>query len=570
MGAQTRQVGGGAATPVANDFNAFLSQQLTGRNTNPTLMGLQQLQQGAQSGQFGAAGGTINRALQQAINQQQSNTQQPQQQTSAFQNAFQNAISGNVNDMSGAGGFLQNFFQNPSQYNLSVPQYQNQYTAPEFQGANVSALPTNFGQGQTGMADLSGFGNAAQSGFNTQQGFGGQGASGFTNAFQNAIGGMQGAGQAGINGPQSIGPRPELAQGMDFAAAYNTLGQDPLMERNRMRAVADMRARFGAEGAGALGTGAQVAEGNLNAELAAQDASRRRAEAMQLMGLDLNERSTAANIGLQGRGQDSQYNLGNRGLDANVAMSNAQNQLSNNANILQSLLGARGQDFSNQLGNRNADISQLGLGAQQSMFNAGQMNDLQQAMLGATLQNQGLGNNFGLNAAQLNNAAMQNNNLNNINTSQFQNQFNLNNAQNTAQFGQANNALNSGNMINQQQVNNQMLQSMLGQGLNMNQLGNQNTMQMLAQLFGAFGQSNALGTPQSQMVTQPSPWSQLANMGLGLGSAWLGGGGGNPLAGLFGGGGNNMLPQLNPLVGQIGMTPGWQTPGPRPVLSMGG
>ncbi|WP_196301202.1 hypothetical protein, partial [Streptococcus pneumoniae] len=85
----------------------------------------------------------------------------------------------------------------------------------------------------------------------------------------------------------TAGADVQMQPGMDYGQAYNTLGQDPLMERNRMRAVADMRARFGAEGAGALGTGAQVAEGNLNAELAAQDASARRNQSMQLMGQDL-------------------------------------------------------------------------------------------------------------------------------------------------------------------------------------------------------------------------------------------------------------------------------------------
>lgn len=539
MGARTREVGGGSAVGVANDFNSFLSQQLRGGSA-PSRSDPRFLQQ------FNPNDPNTN--FDNWARQHTSNSMQPGQQTSNFQNAFQGALSGQVNDMSGAGGALQNFFQNPSANNLNIPQFQNQFTSPQFQQAQLNQLPTNFGQGQTGMADLSQFGNAAQSGFNTQQGFGAQGTSQFTGAFQNALANM-GQGAPGVNaqqaslaGPQSLGARPELAQAMDYGAAYNTLGQDPLMERNRMKAVADMRARFGAEGAGAMGTGAQVAEGNLNAELAAQDASQRRAQAMQLMGQDLNERSTGANVALQGRGQDASYLLGNRNTDAGIAQTNAQlgtqasmanasNALSNNANIMQSILGARGQDFSNQLGNRNADISQLGLGSQQSMFNAGQSNDMQTAMMNAFLQNQGLGNNFALGGAQLNNNAMQTNNANNINTSQFQNTFNQGNAQLGAQFGQANNALNSQNMLGQTQINNQMLQNMIGQGLNMNQLGNANTMAMLAQLFGGFGQSNALGTVQRQNVVTPSPWGQAAGMLGSLGSAWLQGGGGNPFGG---------------------------------------
>jgi hypothetical protein len=287
-----------------------------------------------------------------------------------------------------------------------------------------------------------------------------------------------------------------------------------------------------------LGTGAQFAESNLNAAFNAQDASNRRNQAMQLMGQDLNNRQAMAGVGLQNRGQNVQTAIANM----QGGLQDAQNQIGGfNAqnNALAQMLGAagqaRGQDFQNQSVNRGFDVNQLGLGAQQSMFNAGQANDVMAQMLQGTLQNQGLGNNFGLGAAGLNNAAMQNNNANNINTSQFQNQFNQNNSQFGAQFGQANNALNSQNMTSQAQINNQMLQNMIGQGLNLNQLGNANTMQMLAQLFGGFGQSNQLGTAQRQNVVTPSAWGQAANMLTQLGGNWLQSGGGNP----FGGGGNS-------------------------------
>jgi hypothetical protein len=600
MGAKPKNVGGGANVGTADAWNQFLQQQLMGGGQqNPAVQagmaqGASNAQQPGQQQQAAQAGidGAMQAGGMTAFNGPQipglqggggnggmyfGGNQQFNSQTggggSTFGNAFQNMMNGNVNDISGANNALQNYFNNPNANNLPT-NFQNQWNSPNFIGAQTSQLPTNFGQGQTGMADLSQFGNAAQSNFNTQQGFGAQGTSQFTGAFQSALAGMQNgapgvsASTANIAGPQSLGARPELAQGMDYGAAYNTLGQDPLMERNRMKAVADMRARFGAEGAGALGTGAQFAEGNLNAELAAQDASQRRAQAMQLMGQDLNERSTGANVALQGRGQDANYQLGNRNTDAGLAQTNAQlgtqasmanasNALSNNANIMQSILGARGQDFSNQLGNRNADISQLGLGAQQSMFNAGQSNDMQTAMMNAFLQNQGLGNNFALGGAQLNNNAMQTNNANNINTSQFQNNFNQNNAQGQAQYGQANNALNSQNMGQ----NNNFLAQMIGQGLNLNQLGNGNTMQMLQNLFGSFQQANGIGSPQAQTVMQPSAWGQIANAGLGLAGGFLGGGGslgglGSALGGLFGRGNNGGSAQLPIGIGGQGALPG--------------
>jgi hypothetical protein len=85
---------------------------------------------------------------------------------------------------------------------------------------------------------------------------------------------------------------------------------------------------------------------------------------------------------------------------------------------------------------------------------------------------------------------------------------------------------------------------MIGQGLNMNQMGNQNTMGMLGQLFNSFGQSNALGTPQAQIIQQPSGWSQALNAGLGIGGMLLGGPMGASLGGMFGGGrpGSAQLP----------------------------
>ena len=122
-----------------------------------------------------------------------------------------------------------------------------------------------------------------------------------------------------------------------------------------------------------------------------------------------------------------------------------------------------------------------------NQFNAGQGNAMQQAMMNAQLQNQQLGNQFGL--------------------------------------------------------------GMLGQGMNMNQLGAQQQQNALNQMFGAYGQANQLGTPQAQMVTQPSMLGQLGNAALGLGSAYLGGGGtfggiARGLGSLFGGGGSPQMPQF--------------------------
>lgn len=510
MGAKPRDIGGGAATPVAGAFNDFLMQQLTGQNA----------QQPRQVPDFIQR---LNPDLASRMRQQNSNAQQPQQQQTGFQNAFNSMLSGNINDQSGAGAALQNYFQNGS--NNLPTNFGNTFQAPEYSAAQLSQLPTNFGAGQTGMANLSGFGNAAQSGFNTQAPINSQ----FTGALQGMMGqGMNqlSQGNGGFAAAQN-GAAVQMTPQMSYQDALADVNNDPKAALALERARADQRARFGAEGAGALGTGAQFAEATLNADFLANTASNNRALALQRMNQDLQGNQALANVGLQNRGQDMQTAIANM----QGGLQGAQNQTA----LLNQLLGAagsaRGQDMQTMLG-------QLGLGSQQDMFNAGQQNDMQSQMLQGTLQNQQMGNQFGLGAAGLNNQAMQSNNANALNNSQFQNTFNQNNAQLGAQFGLGANQLNSGNAAQNQQL----FQQMINSGLNLNQLGNTNQQNMLAQLFGGFGQSNQLGTSQRQTVMQPSAFGQIANAGLGLAGAYLTGGGSlggmmGGLGGLFGGGG---------------------------------
>lgn len=264
MGAKTKQVGGGTATPTANNWNQFLNSQLQG-----------------------------------GMNQAMNNAQQPGMQQQGFQQALGGALGGQgPADVSGAGGLLQKYFQGGGGGGMtdlsgfSTPQ---QAQTAQVGGTGLADLSkfgtaaqagvtrdprTGFPIQGTGMADMSQFGPAAQSGFNTQ----GPISSDFSSMLMNMIQG------GGAGGGVGAGAAVNLAPGMDYQQAYQTLGQDPLAERNKQRAVAEQRARFGAEGAGALGTGAQYAESNLNAELAAQDASMRRQQSMALMGQNLQER----------------------------------------------------------------------------------------------------------------------------------------------------------------------------------------------------------------------------------------------------------------------------------------
>lgn len=515
MGAKTKQVGGGTATATANNWNQFLNSQLQG-----------------------------------GMNQATSNAQQPGMQQQGFSQALQGMLGGQGGqDVSGAGGLLQKYFQGGGGGGMAdlsgfgTPQTATAGTAQTAQAAgtgmaDLSGFGTAAQTGGTGMADMSQFGPAAQSGFNTQAPI----SSDFTSMLRNMI-------QGGAGGGVGAGANVELARGMDYGQAYNTLGQDPLMERERQRAVAEQRARFGAEGAGALGTGAQYAESNLNAELAARDASQRRAQAMQLMGQDLQERMGGANVGLQNRGQNLQ-----------ASMASAANALQGQANMMSALGQARGQDL-------NTALQQMQLGAQQGQFNAGQQNAMQQAMMQAQLQNQQMGNQMGqFNTGQQNamQQAMLQAQLQNQQMGNQQGQFNVGQTNQMNQFntGQQNqmNQFNAGQgnamqqamlqaALQNQQLGNQFGLGMLGQGMNMNQLAQQGQQNAMNQMFGAFGQTNQLGTPQAQMVTQPSMLGQLGNAALGLGAAYLTGGGSlagglGALGGLFGRGQTPQMPYM--------------------------
>lgn len=644
MGAKTKQVGGGTATPTANNWNQFLNSQLQG-----------------------------------GMNQAMNNAQQPGMQQQGFQQALGGALSGQGGqDISGAGGLLQKYFQGGGGGGMAdltkfgTPQTATAGTAQTAQvagtgtadlskfgtaaqtggtgmvdlsgftgaqqaagtgGADMSQFGTAAQAGGMGGFDLSGFGGAATSGFNTQAPI----SSDFNSMLMNMIqsGGQQ-QGQSGFSAA-SAGPAVNLASGMDYGQAYQTLGQDPLMDRDKQRAIAEQRARFGAEGAGALGTGAQYAESNLNAELAARDASMRRQQAMQLMGQDLQERMGAANVGLQGRGQNVQTSIANMQGGLQGAQNVNQFNTANLGNLLQAAGQGRGQDLS-------TGIQQLGLGAQQGQFNAGQQNAMQQAMMQAGLQNQNMMNQQGqFNAGQQNamqqammNAQLQNQGMMNqqgqfnagqgnafqqaMMNAQLQNQqmgnqqgqFNtgqlnamqqamlnaqLQNQQLGNQFGQFNvgqqnqmNQFNTGQqnqmgqfnagqanamqqaMLNatlqNQQMGNQFGLGMLGQGMNMNQLAAQQQQNALNQLFGAFGQANELGTPRAQMVTQPSLLGQIGNAAMGLGSAYLGGGGtlggiARGIGGLFNRGPNLPAPSPEMFLPRNTMNIGGFTPGIR-------
>ncbi len=562
MGAnKVSTIGGGSATGTANNWNQFLGQQLG--QTPQSQQGTQELQ-ALQS--MMSLPGANKAAIQNRINQisQSNQASNAAAGPSAFQNLFNNAASGTVNDQSGSYGALQGMIQGgPGQ--MTAQPYQNPYTSQQFQGADLTKLPTDLFAGQNGMANLGQVGQVGPTNFDVMKGYGGQQA---TSQYDGGLAqilsqlGMGGSGQVG-SAQTSLDPARQIDTNDPYVAA-----QQQGLQRQKEIDAANLRARFGAQGAGALGTGAQFAEGNLRAAYAPQEASILQDAIRFGTQQDLAERQAKAGVGLQSNAQALQ-----------AAMASASNGLHGQNMALSGLLQGRGQDLNQLLANRGMDINQLGLGLNQAQGN--QQAGIQQRGqdLSSLLQNQQQGNQFGFNAAAQNSQNQQNNNLNGLNLSQLMNNFNLNNAGQQAQYGQATNALNSNN-FNQGQNN--WLQA-LGLGNQQNALGNANQQGLLQQLFGAFGQANGLGTPQAQTSVQPSAGSQWAQGLLGLGGAALGGplGGmiGGQLGNMFGGGGMQSpvnLPGLGTSTpntfnwqNSIGMTPSSNTSWQMPTLFAG-
>ena len=292
-----------------------------------------------------------------------------------------------------------------------------------------------------------------------------------------------------------------------------------------------------AAGAGAIGSGAQIANSNLQSAASADQTVALQQALQGLQQQDLAERGTRANVGLQSRGQDAQVGIANAGNALQAALANQSAGLQGNAQqqaLFNSLLGAAGagraQDFQNQQ-------FTAGQGLEQSLANAGFQNTRNGQDLQALLQNQGLGNQFTLGAAGLNNDAMQTNNTNALAQAQAQNNFNLTNQNQLAGFQNQTNGLNSQNYQNNQQN----WLNLLGLGQNTNQLANQNQAAALAQLFASFGQSTGLGIEgrNTQVNQQGSPWGSILGsilpvVGQVAGSAWNNRGNSTPTGTGFG------------------------------------
>ena len=378
MGDKTKQVGGGTATGVGNDFMKFL-------------------QDGLSTGQFGKTAGTkFGSKFGQGSNQT----------TAADAMTRTNPLA----KAQGMGGAIDNMLNGGP----PTPQY----------GVDTAGLSNLAGEGfsfdkfNPASVDFSTFNTNGLKGFDS--GLGGfQGGIGGNQQFQQMLQ------QMGAAGPNVAGQGPgNFAYGATDLSPYTAA-----LDRAKMLDKADLRARFGAAGGMAFGTPAAFAEGNFDAATNAANASTladitMRDRQSQLGAGQLNSQNSIANLQamLQGNAQNMQGKstalsalgsaLGQDQGDTLQAMI-SKGQLDLNALSqatgfdLESLKAASAQGLSladlmnqnqgmqanSQLGNKNANanilqsVGQLGLQGQQlgQNFDLAKMN-LSSDMIGKLLQ----------------------------------------------------------------------------------------------------------------------------------------------------------------------------------------
>lgn len=333
MGGSTKTVGGGAASGVANDFSMYLGEALksgdfggnvrTGEYIGPQM-----------PGSFNAK----------ALSKYLQGRQNPN-------NYAQEAIS----QTTGISGVLNNMLQGKAGDPKNLQQFQTQFDNYNFTPQQVQGQQIQWNPGQQ---------------LNLMQGFGQRGFD-MNSALQQIM--QQNSQQGQV--PQNV---LNTLAAQDRAGPYtNTPGAQAaaaLIERENARQVADLRARFGAQGGGAAaGTGAQYAEALMRAEASPRAALAVNQINQQEQALDLQNRG----LNIQGAMGAGDLLLRNLGLNSN--------------NMLQAAQIGGGYD----LQSRGLDLQQLGLQANYDTTRAAQSlqagNADAQLAQNAALANQGAG-----------------------------------------------------------------------------------------------------------------------------------------------------------------------------------
>ena len=516
MGApKTKDVGGGTAAPLANSFNDFLLQGLTsgsfGNSRTPEqLANNAAVDRATKMSQAGGMFGNIGQKALAKLPQPTGmgpNPQEGQNQTNMFGDTINNMLQGKIGDPSSYQGMFEGLqgnnggLPNLAGVSYNTPQFQN---APGFQGMDLGQYMKQLGAGGAG---------------------GGFDALGAYNQS------LQGLGS--LNIPKDF----NLSQGLptNFDTPETKAIQD-IIGRNQDKNVQDLRARFGAGGGTAYGTGASFAEGNLRAESAPLIAQALSQVNRQERELDMNNRNMVGNLLLGQRGQDSanlqaggQIGLGQRGQDMSSASQGQGNQLGLIGLMLQQQLAG------NQYGMNSPDMQN-----QFNLANSGQQMNADQFNTNASLQNQQMMNQFGLGKGQIG-LGMQ------------------------------------GNQANQQQ---NMMNQLFGSFNNSNNLGTSQRQTVSSPSMGSqiFNGAMGIGQMAGGLMTG-NPFAVMGGAGQ-LGGSFGGMGGSTPFMsgnqGLFSGAGGNLgmgnrqQQSINPTSLLSGQNLGMQTGGPNMQGNFGG
>lgn len=420
MGVNTKEVGGGPSTGLANDFVKFLQG---GLNT------------GTFGGQPVPSQQTTPSKFQQFIANSPAGKRllgSPKGPTTP-QSAFANANP--VQSTQGVAGYLNNAL--------------NGQPAPFDYGADLTGMqelagnmkPFDFGNFNPNLADFGSFQNPLGN-FNAQNQtinapgsiYGNQGLQGYLSGLTNLAN-------------QSTQDQFDLSKQFGTASALGpaatvTLDRpdlsymDARLDRDRAKTLGDIRARFGASGGAAFGTPAAFAEANAAAEIGAQNAATLGQLGMQAQGLGLQRDALNSQNYNQFANNSLQAQLANQGLNANMFSNLLGNQLGALQAGGQLSLNALGQDAGNQLAaaqsNAANNLQAQGLNLN-ALTNKGQLDlDALRGQSTQGIQEQGLRNDFlGMQANnQLNSQANLGNLLNMIANNQLQgNQLNMNQGQ---------------------------------------------------------------------------------------------------------------------------------------------
>lgn len=303
----------------------------------------------------------------------------------------------------------------------------------------------------------------------------------------------------GLTGPAGIGgirdtTLPEFRTDFTQDPAYQAI-QD-VSSRQRMKDVADLRARYGmmgntASSGASLAESQYLAEANPRMAMQLSDLARQiRGQDLQQMGLTSQHLLGQGGLDLGQMGELNRNILGRLGIQSDLTRAGAGFGQQGMSDLLNYIQGTRGQD----IGVRGQDIGAAGNIMDRNLINQQQSGMANAAnIMQALLADQAAR----LSAGQINTGNIMDLNRLNLQQGLGQNQFNQ------GIFGQL-----SQNVLNNQGMANDWMKALGSFGINLQGLGMGGQQDLMNNFFRSFMQTQGIGTPQAQTVQTPSQASQ--------------------------------------------------------------